>query len=351
MFIQKTLHCILLILFCSSMSVFHSIAFAQNPGEICDPDRSTGHAARIISFEGTVAFYDADGRQIQIQEGSVVPAGSTIITGAGVIDKAVLSFEDGTDDRLSRLRIATGSQVVVTGGLYCSDLRPKADEGRWIARELGLELHRGFLHIELAEGVSYSYNLEVQTPNSVARMRRGTQDAMKAFFVVSRLDERTKVPVIEHPRIRQQVTGLLMGRSMEDLSPREREGVMSQAAMAAINMGLVDIDAMGLMENPQIQSTLAMMTRGRDLSELDENERNMALQMVGTLAINQGLLDPATMLVYDQPDENTVVGVEAGTMRVHNKHRGWRRQEAVDVGTGMMTEVKGYEIPLQPAEL
>jgi hypothetical protein len=56
-------------------------------------------------------------------------------------------------------------------------------------------------------------------------------------------------------------------------------------------------------------------------------------------------------LVYDQPDENTFVGVEAGTMRVHNKHRGWRRQEAVDVETGMFTDVKGYDIPSQPAEL
>lgn len=349
MFIQKTLRCILVIVFCLSMSVFHSLAFAQNPGDVCDPDRSVGHTARIISVNGALHVFGPDGKQIAAQEGSVIRPGAKVKTGPQ--DRAVLSIEDGTIDRLSRLRVVPDSEVVVTGGLYCSDLRPKTDEGRWTAREIGFELIRGGLHIELAEGVSYSYNLEVQTPNSVARMRRGTEDAMKAFFVVGGLDDRTKVPVIEHPRIRQQVTGLLMGRSMEDLSPREREGVMSQAAMAAINLGLVDIEDMGLMENPQIQSTLAMMTRGRDLAELDENERNMALQMVGTLAINQGLLDPATMLVYDQPDEKTVVGVETGTMRVHNKHRGWRRQEAVDVETGMMTEVKGYDVPSQPAEL
>ncbi len=325
--------------------------YSQNPGEVCDPDRSTGHAARIISVEGTVTIYGADGRQIQAQEGSVIPAGSTIITGTEVTDKAVLSFEDGTADRLSRLRVVTGSQVVVTGGLYCSDLRPKADEGRWTAREIEFEVLRGGVHIELAEGVSYSYNIEFKTPNSVARMLRGIQEEMVAFAIVGGLDHRQQVPVIEHPKIREHITALLMGRSIDDLSPRERDGIMSQAAMAAISMGLIDLDAEGLMENPQIQSTLAMMTRGRDLKDLDDNEREMALQLVGTMAINQGLLDPETLKVYDQPDESTFIGVEAGKMRVHNKHRGWKRDEAVDVETGMFTDVKGYDVPLRPEKL
>ncbi len=327
----------------------HGELYSQNPGEVCDPDRSTGHAARIISVEGTVTVYDADGRQIQVQEDSVIPAGSTIITGA--TDKAVLSFEDGTADRLSRLRVVFDSRVVVTGGLYCSDLRPKADEGRWTAREIEFEVLRGGIHIELAEGVSYSYNIELKTPNSVARMLRGTQEEMIALAIVSGLEQRRQVPVIEHPKIREQITALLMGRSIDDLSPRERDGIMSQAAMAAINMGLIDLDAEGFMENPQIQSTLAMMTQGRDLKDLDDNEREMALQLVGTLAINQGLLDPETMKVYDQPDERTVIGVEAGKMRVHNRHRGWKRDEAVDVETGMFTEVKGYDVPLRSEKL
>jgi hypothetical protein len=320
---------------------------AQDPGDRCEPDLSTGHTARIVSMNGTVHLFDHSGNPLQSGDGSVVPSGSKIVTDAGA--RAELALEDGTAGRLSRVWIGPGSEAIVTGGLYCSDLRPKWDEGRWSAREAGIELILGGVEIELAEEVSYSYNIEVKTPNAVARMVRGTEDKMIAKFRVAGLDDRQLVSVIDHPQIRSHLSGLLMGRSVDDLSPREKEGVMTQATMAALSLGLVDLGKEGLLENPQFRATLEMMTRGRKLSDLEENERNMIMQGVAAMALQQGLLNPETLKVYDRPDEHTRIEVHAGKMRVHNKHRGWNRNEAVDVETGMVSDVKGYDIPERPA--
>ncbi len=319
---------------------------AQDPGDMCDPDVSIGHTARLISMSGTVTVNDYTGKQVHVGNGSVIQPGSKIVTGADA--QAVLSFEDGTANRLSRFRVDPGTQVIITGGLFCSDLRPKADEGRWSVREIGIELLHGELRIELAEGVSHAFNLEVNTPNSVARMVRGSRDKMIAEVRVSGLDDRPLVSLIDHPKIRIHIMGLLMGRTIDDLTPRDREGVMMQAAMAAFSMGLVDVEAEGLLENPQIQSTMEMMTRGRKLSDLSENERGMVMQGVGSMALQQGLVNPETLKVYGQTDEQTRIAVHAGRMRVHNKHRGYKRDEAFEINSGMFSEVNGYDVPTRP---
>jgi len=322
------------------------LLFAQNPGDQCDPGLSVGHTVRIVSMSGTVTVHDQNGQPVQIGDGSVIKHGSKIVINSNA--RAVLALEDGTEARSSRIRIDPGSQLVLTGGLYCSDLRPKLDEGRWSAREARIELLIGRLEVGLAEGVSYSYNLEVATPNAVARMVRGTQDEMKATFSVTGLDDRPLVSIIDHPEIRSHVSALLMGRSIDDLSPREKEGVMTQAAMTAFSMGLIDMEETDILENPQIRSTMDMMTRGRNLSELDEGEKGMIMQGVAGMAMQQGLINPETLKVHSQPDELTNVTVRAGKMRVHNKHRGWNRNEAVDIESGMFTVVKGYDIPTGP---
>ena len=322
------------------------LLFAQNPGDQCDPGLSIGHTARLVSMSGTVTVHDQNGQSVQVGEGSVIKQGSTIITDADA--RAVLALEDGTEARSSRIRIDPGSRVVLTGGLYCSDLRPKLDEGRWSAREAGIELFIGRLEVNLAEGVSYSYNLEVTTPNAVARMVRGTQAEMKATFSVTGLDDRPLVSVIDHPEIRKHLSALLMGRSIDDLSAREKDGVMTQAAMTAFSMGLIDMEEEGLLDNPQIRSTMDMMTRGRNLSELDEGEKGMIMQGVAGIALQQGLINPETLQVHSQPDELTNITVRAGKIRVHNKHRGWNRNEAVDIETGMFSVVMGYDVPTGP---
>ncbi|MFO8033184.1 MAG: hypothetical protein R6U22_11655 [Desulfohalobiaceae bacterium] len=344
MIIQAKLSTVGFITICLLIAAVSS--YAQDPGDMCDPDVSIGHTARLAATSGTVNVYDSQGKQMQVGPGSVIPPGAKIETGPD--GTAELALEDGTKDRLSRIRLDPGTRAVVSGGLYCSDLRPKADEGRWSAREAGIELLQGRLVIELAAGVSHSYNLEVKSPNSVARMVRGTQDKMNAEFYLTGLDDRQLVSPVDHPRIQSQIAGLLMGRSIDDLTPREREGVTMQAAMAAFGMGLIDMEAEGLLENPQIRSMMEMMTRGRDLSDLDENERNMVMQGVVTMAIQQGLVNPETLKVYDQPDESTRVTVHAGRMRVHNRHRGYDRNETVQVESGMFSDVKGYEVPTPP---
>ncbi len=322
---------------------------AQNPGNSCDPEKSTGRAAELLSVNGEANVSGHDGKPVQAREGLVIQTGSVIQTEAG--GAVELAVEDGTADRLSRLRVEPGSELVITGGLYCSDLRPKADGGRWNATEIGIELIYGELQIELARGVSHSFNFEVNTPNSVVRMMRGSVDAMGAIIKAGGLDERPMVKLMEHPKISQYVQLLLMGRNIEDLSTKEQEAMMQQATLTALSMGIIDLDAQGLMENPQLQSTLAMMTQGRNLADLPENEKESMLQMVGAMALSQGLLDPETLRVHAQPDEYTYVEVNAGKMRMHNKHRGWHRDEAVHIEAGMFSAVEGYDLPSQPAKI
>ena len=324
-------------------------AHAQNPGDSCDPDKSTGRVAQVLSINGAANISGHDGKPVQAGEGLVIQTGSVIQTEAG--GAVELAVEDGTADRLSRLRVEPGSELAITGGLYCSDLRPKADGGRWNAREIGIELNYGELQIELAKGVSHSFNFEVNSPNSVARMLRGSMDAMGAMVKAGGLDERPMVKLMEHPKISQYLQVLLMGRDIEKLSPKEREALMQQATLTALSMGLIDLDAQGLMENPQLQSTLSVMIQGRKLTDLPEYEKESMLQMVGAMALSHGLLDPETLRVHAQPDEYTYVEVNAGKMRMHNKHRGWHRDEAVDIEAGMFSAVEGYDLPSQPNKI
>jgi hypothetical protein len=154
---------------------------AQDPGGLCDPEASAGQAARLVSTSATAVVRGYDDRHLQLGPGDPVPPGSEIRTAAGA--PAVLALEDGTGGRLSRLRIDPGSRVVVTGGLFCSDLRPKADEGRWNARELGIEL----CHYENERGM---------VTNGVVTMaiRQGLLD-LQNLQVHSQPDESTRYAV------------------------------------------------------------------------------------------------------------------------------------------------------------
>lgn len=342
-----------IIIFCVMLWVCLTLpgggAFARDPGGACNPDASAGHAARLVSMSGSVAFYDEMGVQLGVGTDGVIPSGGRIETAPGA--SAELAFEDGTADRFSRFRVDGNSTLKITGGLYCSDLRPKTDGGRWSAREIGIELLLGGLEIELAPGVSHSFNLEVQTPNAMVRMVRGTVDRMAAEVRLSGMDDRPMVPVTEHPRIRTHISAFTAGRDIHSLSSREREAVMAQAAMAALSLGLIDLEATGALDDPRINATMASMTGGRKLEDLDENERTMINRTMGGMAIQMGLVDIEGLQVYGEPDELTTVIVEAGRMRVHNRHRGWKRDEAVIVEKGMYTEVRGYDLPSGPDRL
>ena len=335
-----------LILLGLCFALFGGTVFAGDPGGKCDPGSHLGHAARLVSITGDVKLFDSQGKQLPTGRDAVVPTGGRIETSSGAA--AELAVEDGTAGRSSRLRVDGGSVLTITGGLYCSDMRPKADEGRWSVREIGIQLQQGGLEIELAAGVSHSFNLEVQTPNMTARMVRGTQDRMAAAVHLTGIDDRPMVPVAEHPKIRRHLEALTGGRGMNDLSPREREGVMAQAAMAALSMGLIDLESTGALENPQIRGTVEAMARGRKLEDLPENERQMIMQAAGGMAVQMGLINADALEVHGEPDERTLVSVEAGRMRVHNRHRGWKRDEAVVVESGMVAEVRGYDLPTNP---
>lgn len=333
----------------ASLTLPGGVAVAGDPGGACNPDVRAGHAARLVSMSGSVAVYDEQGVPLGVGTGVVVPSGGRIETAPGA--SAELAFEDGTADRLSRFTVEGGSSLKITGGLYCSDLRPKADGGRWSAREIGIELLLGGLEIEVAPGVSHSFNLDVQTPNATARMVRGTVDRMAAEVRLSGVDDRPMVPVAEHPRIRNQISALTGGRDMDSLSSREREGVMAQAAMTALSLGLIDLEATGALDDPRINATMTGMTGGRKFEDLDDDERTMITRAMGGIAIQMGLVDIEGLQVYGEPDELTTVIVEAGRMRVHNRHRGWKRDEAVIVQEGMYTEVRGYDLPTGPDRL
>ncbi len=326
--------------------VLPGINYAQIAGGVCDPDADEGRAAQIDSFSGGLRVYGLDGFEARAGKGTVLAPGTTIETEPGA--SAQLTIEDGTADRTSILRIDPGSRVSITGGLYCSDLRPKADAGRWNTREIIFELERGKINVDLAREVSPAFGLEVLTPNAAARLIRSSEEKMNTTVRVAGLDDRAKVSLLEHPKVREHVTAFLMGRDIEELNPSEKKGIMAHAAMTAIGLGLIDIQAMGIMENPEIKPMVNMITQGRDLSELDENSKESALHMAGTMAVQQGLLDPENLTVYDQPDEHSLIEVKSGTMRVHNRHRGWDRGETVDVEAGMYAEVKGYAVPTPP---
>lgn len=73
----------------SVILLFFSEVTARDPGSACDPDVDTGHTARL----------------------------------------------------------GAGTNLTLTGGLHCSDMRPKLDGGRWSARELAMELAAGNVEI------------------------------------------------------------------------------------------------------------------------------------------------------------------------------------------------------------
>lgn len=330
--------------------IFASInAWAQDPGDDCDPDSGIGYTATLVSCSGTIKFFDHNGEELQVKAGNTIPAGTTIETGPEA--NGELALEDGTASRSSRLRISPETRFAVKGGLYCSDLRPKADGGRWSAREVQIELLKGNLDIEIAEGVSHSFNLDITTPNSVIRMARGTQDRMSAEIGVTSHKDIRMIPIIEHYSIKSQIAGLLRGRSIQELSEREKEAVMQQATLTAFSLGLLDIDKLGLLDNPQLRSTADMMTQGRDLSELDESEKGMIKQAVAGMALQMGLLKPEELRVPSRPDEDTYIAVHQGRLRVHNKHRGYKRDEVTEVNTGKYIIVKGYDTPESPQSL
>lgn len=320
---------------------------AQNPGDVCDPDRSPGYVARVISLSGTVRAFDESGRQLQIASGTLITQGIKLETAMGA--SVEFAFEDGTQDRKSRLQVGSGTQVVLTGGLYCDDLRPMVERGVWTASEIGINLQSGSLRIDLAEGVPSLFKLVVNTPNSQAQMVRRTQDRMAAEVQVLGFEGRQLVPILEHPKIREHVSLLLMGKPLDNLSRSEKDGVLSHAVILAVNLGLMDDRQLAFLDNPQIKPVIDMMTAGRKLEELGNDERNMVLQLACGMAIEAGVVNPETLKVYNHPDELTRISVLAGMMSVHNKHRGWKLNEVVDIGSGKFTEVRGYDLPL-PAE-
>ena len=324
-------------------------ANAQDPRGQCDPDSSIGHSARVVSMSGDVSLYDYKGAAIRIAAEGVIPEGAIIETGAD--GTVVLALEDGTTDRMSRLNVDPKTRVSLTGGLFCSDLRPKRDEGRWSAREINLELIDGSVLIDIAENVSHSFNLAVNMPNAAARMMRSSQQPMNAAFRVSGFQDRKQVPLMEHPEIRRHSMAFMMGRDIDELAERERQGILGHAAMAALGMGLIDLEEAGVLENPQIKGMMGMMTQGRDLSALSDDERKVVLATIGGLAVQEGLINPEEIMVYNHPDEMAYIAVNAGKMRVHNKHRGYRRDETVAVEAGFFSNVKGYDIPDGPAKL
>lgn len=325
------------------MLLVSDVIFAQDPGDTCDPDGSSGIAARVLEVVGQVNVTHSGKASMTAETGTRIPPGYTIETGAGT--EIVLQIEDGTSKRDSRLRVTENSRLTVSGGLYCSDLRPKYDGGRWAARKFNLDLQAGSVSLSLSEDVNYAYNMEITTPNTVARMRRASNVPMSAEFIVKGLKAREKVSVLEHPEVKKGMAAFLMGRNIDDLGDSDKQAIMMQAVMLAVNQGIVDVEELGIMDHPQIKSTIAMITGGRSLSALDDNEKAMAVQMAGTMALSQGLLSPEGINVYSQPDEHTRILVHHGTFRVQNRHRSHRREEIIDVSGGMYSEITGTEVP------
>lgn len=335
-----------LLALCLIIAVSGTDVYAKDPGESCDPDSSTGYTARVASLSGEVRLHARGENPLGISTGSIIPGGARIETGPG--DTIALALEDGTADRSSRLHLESNTQAVLSGGLYCSDLRPKADGGRWAVREIGIDLIVGGLSVDVAENVSYSFNLELNTPNAAIKMMRRSAHRVNAEVLVSGFEDRKRVPLMEHPDVKKHATAFLMGRCFDDLNERERKGVMTQAAMAALGMGLIDLEKKGVLDHPRMQPIIAMLGQGRSLPELGEEERATVIQSAGAMALQNGLLNPEEMEVYNHPDEMTHIAVTAGKMRVHNKHRGRSRDETVELGAKTFSRVKGYDAPTPP---
>ena len=317
---------------------------AQNMGDSCNPGESQGHTARIGSFSGTVTIVDANNQSLSVQNGAAIPAGALLQTGSN--GRVELMIEDGTNQRLSRMSVYAGTSLIVKGGLYCDDLRPIRDDGRWTVRELGFELIEGAVQFELAEEVPHRIEVNIETQNALAELQRNRQESVVVEVSAEGLDDRSLVHVMEHPVIRQNMTGMLFGRSMDDLSATDQRRMQQQAVITAIGAGFYELDEELIGSHPQAQSLIAMMGGGKPLSEMDEDQRDMIAQTVGTLLIESGELDPAEVYVYDHPDEKTVITVHTGQFRVRNSYIGFDREKMVTLEAGMTVYVNGYNEPV-----
>lgn len=319
-------------------------AHAQNLGDSCNPDASVGHTARIGSFSGTVSLVDAGNQSLSVQNGAAIPAGALLQTGSN--GQVELIIEDGTDQRLSRMSVHAGTSLKVNGGLYCDDLRPMRDDGRWTVRRLGFEISGGSVRFELVEEVPHRIDVNIETQNALAELQRNRQESVVVEVSAEGLDDRSLVHVMEHPEIRRHMTSMLFGRSMDDLSATDQRRMQQQAVITAIGAGFYELDEELIGSHPQAQSLIAMMGGGKPLSEMDEDQRDMIAQTVGTLLIESGELDPAEVYVYDHPDEKTVITVHAGQFSVRNTYIGFDRDKMVSPEAGMTVYVNGYAEPV-----
>lgn len=317
---------------------------AQNYGDSCDPGAAIGYTARMGAIEGTVYLFDGNDNPLSVQTGSIVPAGASIETTGGA--QAELLIEDGTDARQSKVTLSPGSLAKFHGGLFCDDLRPIRDDGIWTSRNFNAELSAGTLQLELAESVSYSFSVTIETKNAKIDLRQGRQERAAIEVSAGGLDNRQLVPVMEHPVISRHISGMLFGQSMDDLSERNRRDLKKQAVITAIHMGFLDLDDAELFDDPQIKSMMNMVTGGKSFNELDDQERQMMAQLAGTMMLESGRLNPDEVTVYNQPDERTVISVHARSFRVYNTHGGYHRDKVVQLDAGMMAEIDGYGEPL-----
>lgn len=320
------------------------IVFAQNYGDTCNPDASIGHTARIGTINGTIHLIDNNNNRLSAQAGSVVPAGATIETAAG--SQVELMIEDRTNERGSKLILTSGSVAVLSGGMYCDDLRPIRDEGRWTARNFDIELSAGSLQLELQEAVSYSFNVTIETKNAKMDLRRGRQERVSVNVSAEGLDDRQLIPVMEHPVISRQISGMLYGRSLDDLSERDRSNIQKHAVITAMAMGFVDIDEEAVESNPQIRTMINMMSGGKSFSELNGEQREMLAQVAGSMLIESGEIDPNEVTIYNQPDEKTVISLQFGNFRVYNTHAGYHPSRVVQLEPGMTAVINGYDEPV-----
>jgi len=319
-------------------------AHAQNLGDSCNPDISLGHTARIGSFSGSVTLVDAGNHSLSVQNGTAIPSGALLQTGSN--GQVELIIEDGTDMRSSRMSVAAGTSLYVNGGLYCDDLRPIRDDGRWTVRELAFELTEGSVRFELAEEVPTRIDVSFKSQNALAEMRRNRQEPVVVEVSADGLDDRSLVHVTEHPEISRHMTGMLFGRSIDDLSATDQRRMQQQAVITAISMGYYELEEEVIAANSQAQSVIAMMGGGRPFSELDASQKEMVAQLVGTMLIESGELDPAEVYVYDHPDESTVITVHTGQFLVRNTYIGFNRDKMVSPEAGMTVYVNGYSEPV-----
>ena len=317
---------------------------AQNMGDSCNPGESQGHTARIGSFSGTVTIVDANNQSLSVQNGAAIPAGALLQTGSN--GRVELIIEDGTDQRLSRMSVHAGTSLKVNGGLYCDDLRPMRDDGRWTVRRLGFEISGGSVRFELVEEVPHRIDVNIETQNALAELQRNRQESVVVEVSAEGLNDRSLVHVMEHPEISRHMASMLFGRSMDDLSAADQRRMQQQAVISAISLGYYELDEEVISANPQVQSVIAMMGGGRPFSELDESQKEMVAQLAGTMLIESGELDPADVYVYDHPDERTVIKVHAGHFRVRNTYIGFDRDKMVTPEAGMTVFVNGYSEPV-----